>query len=53
MTDTGDVTCTIRILGLPVAVWAKTQEASDELIREFTLIALGHAPGERELRNVS
>lgn len=49
MTPDGEVTCRVRILGLPVALWAKTQDSSDELIREFTLIALGDAPGERAL----
>jgi hypothetical protein len=49
MTATGDGACTIRIRGLPVAIWAKAQDSSDDLIREFTLIALGDVPGEREL----
>lgn len=29
----------IRILQLPVAIWARTQQHTDELLREFTLIA--------------
>jgi hypothetical protein len=29
----------VHLLGVPVAVWAKTQEHVDELIREFTLLA--------------
>ncbi len=49
MTTGGDAPRRVRILGLPVAIWARAQESSDELIREFTLIALGDAPGEREL----
>jgi hypothetical protein len=30
---------TVRIVGAPVAIWARAQEHSDELIREFVLIA--------------
>jgi hypothetical protein len=29
----------VHLLGLPVPVWARAQERTDELIREFTLIA--------------
>jgi hypothetical protein len=29
----------VHLIGVPVAVWAKTQEHIDELIREFTLLA--------------
>ncbi len=29
----------IPILGIPVPIWARTQEHIDELLREFTLIA--------------
>jgi hypothetical protein len=29
----------VAILGIPVAIWARTQEHIDELLREFTLIA--------------
>lgn len=32
-------TIEIHIRGLPVPVWARSQEHADELIREFTLIA--------------
>lgn len=48
---TGDEedTSTIYLLGVPVAIWSKAQESGAELIREFTLIALGDAPGGRDL----
>jgi hypothetical protein len=36
----------IRILRAPVALWRQSAEHSDELIREFTLIATGTASGE-------
>jgi len=29
----------VRVLQIPVAIWARTQEQIDELLREFTLIA--------------
>jgi hypothetical protein len=29
----------VHLVGLPVALWARTQEHTDELIREFTLLA--------------
>jgi hypothetical protein len=29
----------VHLVGVPVAVWAKTQEHMDELIREFTLLS--------------
>jgi hypothetical protein len=48
-TSGDDALRTVRILGMPIQIWAKAQEGTDELIREFTLIALGEAPGEREL----
>lgn len=30
----------VRLLGLPVALWARTQQHTDELLREFVLIAV-------------
>jgi hypothetical protein len=30
----------VRLVGFPLKLWEKTQEHSDELIREFTLIAM-------------
>lgn len=36
----------VVLLEVPVSVWARTQEHTDELIREFALIAAGeHDPG--------
>lgn len=37
MTD--DSLVTVRLLELPVALWARSQEHTDELMREFLLIA--------------
>jgi hypothetical protein len=31
----------VRLIGLPVAVWARAQEHVDGLLREFTLLAAG------------
>lgn len=31
----------VRILGLPVRIWSQAQEHSDELLREFALVAEG------------
>jgi hypothetical protein len=45
----GEGTSTIRLLGVPVAIWSRAHESGAELIREFTLIALGDAPGGRDL----
>jgi len=42
-------TSTIRLVGLPVALWSKAQETGAELVREFTLIALGDAPDGHDL----
>lgn len=36
----------VRILELPVEVWAQAQEHVDELLREFTLLAEGQDLGE-------
>ena len=44
---------TIRLLGLPVAIWSKAQETGAELVREFTLIALGDAPDGHDLQSGS
>ncbi|MGN6598633.1 MAG: hypothetical protein ACTHMW_05040 [Actinomycetes bacterium] len=34
-----DETCTITVLGFPIDVWRQYREHTDELLREFTLIA--------------
>jgi len=41
----------VHLVGLPVALWAKTQEHTDELIREFTLLAgqLGDSGAHHEV----
>lgn len=41
----------VHLLGLPVALWSQAQEHSDELLREFTLIAqqLHDGDGHREV----
>jgi hypothetical protein len=55
VSDDGDApagaeqTRSVRIIGLPVPLWAKAQEEVDDLFREFALIALGDRPGDREL----
>jgi hypothetical protein len=38
--------CTVTLVGYPLAVWARSQEHADELIREFTLIALDSGESE-------
>ena len=38
MADAPDALVTVRLLGLPVAVHARSQEHSDELMREFTYL---------------
>jgi hypothetical protein len=41
----------VRVLRIPVPIWASTQEHIDELLREFTLIAaqLGESGGGRDV----
>ena len=41
----------VRVLRIPVPIWAKTQEHIDELLREFTLIAaqLNESGGGRDV----
>lgn len=36
----------VRIVGAPVALWQRSSEHSDELMREFSLIVSGSATGE-------
>ena len=42
---TADGLVDVHLLQVPVAIWGKTQEHSDELFREFALIASGGSPG--------
>lgn len=37
---------TVRLLQLPVQVWAASQEHHDELLREFALMTVGHTDGD-------
>jgi len=37
------VLCTVRIIGMPLALQAAAQQKSDELVREFQLIAEGQS----------
>ncbi|HVV77384.1 MAG TPA: hypothetical protein VHC43_15250 [Mycobacteriales bacterium] len=39
MTAADDQVVEVRLLRLPVAIWARTQQHTDELLREFVLIA--------------
>jgi hypothetical protein len=41
MTTDADGLLTVRVVGLPVALMARAQQQSDELVRELTLIAEG------------
>jgi hypothetical protein len=37
---------TVRMLQLPVQIWAASQEHHDELMREFALMTAGHTDGD-------
>jgi hypothetical protein len=47
MTDPGDQLIEVRILGLPVQIWAAAQEHSDGLLREFALLQAGEAAEDK------
>lgn len=39
----------VRIVGIPVGLWAISQEQGDDLVRELTLVAIGARAGEQDL----
>lgn len=49
MTSPGTDLREVRVVGIPVRLWAISQEQGDDLVRELTLIAIGDRDGEREL----
>ena len=51
MTSPGDLR-SVRLLQLPVQVWAASQEHHDELMREFALLTAGQADGDAETAQV-